>query len=85
MNHFTGINYNIKSSQQRGCLKQKMKTIEKYIGTLTPEEREKHKDLIKECEGREAYLKKLDLVESYKNLRNIIILKAMPVEAKYYQ
>jgi len=62
-----------------------MVTIGEYVKTLTPEERGRHKDLIKECEEREAYLKKLDLKGNYENLVNLMILKAIPVKSKYYQ
>lgn len=35
-----------------------MKTIQDYLKTLTPKERELHTDLIKECAEREKQLKK---------------------------
>jgi len=35
-----------------------MKTIDEYIATLTPEEREKHKELIEECKKREKEILK---------------------------
>ncbi len=41
--------------------------IEDYLKTLTPEERERHKELIEECRQREK-----DIRESYDNARESI-------------
>ncbi len=42
--------------------------VSDYIKTLTPEEREKHKDLIKECLEREKKLEKLNIEDKIREL-----------------
>ncbi|MEM4244606.1 MAG: hypothetical protein QW404_01840 [Candidatus Nanoarchaeia archaeon] len=45
--------------------------VSEYIKTLTPEEREKHKDLIEECLEREEKLRKLNIEDKLKELNYV--------------